>query len=129
MVLPGKSGVKEHAAMSGSMGLSVMSNTKYPAEALLYIEYLTSKAVQDTYSNLQLPVWSASYDDPKIAEGREDLVAASKLAFSIMNVRPSEPNYQEASAILQKNIQSALYGEVTPEEALKLAVDEINQIQ
>lgn len=129
MVLPGKAGVKEHAAMSGSMGLSVMSNTQHPAEALLYIEYLTSKAVQDTYSNLQLPVWSASYDDPKIAEGREDLVAASKLAFSIMNVRPSEPSYQEASAILQKNIQSALYGEVPPEEALKLAVEEINQIQ
>ncbi len=129
MTLPGKSGVKEHAAMSGSMGLSVMSKTEHPEEAFLYIQYLTSKPVQDTYSNLQLPVWSASYDDPAIAEGRENLVAASKLAFSIMNVRPSEPNYQEASAILQKNIQSALYGEMSAEDALKAAVEQINQIK
>ena len=129
MTFPGKSDVKENAAMSGSMGLSVMSKTEHPEEALLYIEYLTSKSVQDTYSNLQLPVWTASYDDPEIAAGREELVAAAKLAFSIMNVRPSEPKYQEASAILQKNIQSALYGDVGAEEALKTAFEEISQIK
>lgn len=129
MAFPGKSDVKENAAMSGSMGLSVMSKTEHPEEALLYIEYLTSKSVQDTYSNLQLPVWTASYDDPEIAAGREELVAAAKLAFSIMNVRPSEPKYQEASAILQKNIQSALYGDINAEEALKTAFEEISQIK
>lgn len=128
MVMPGAEGVKEHAAMSGSMGLSVMSNSAHPEEALLYIEYLTSKELQDTYSNLQLPVWTASYDDPAIIEGREDLADAAKLAFGVMNARPSIPNYQEASAILQANIQSALLGDMAPEEALADAVEQMNNL-
>ncbi len=129
MVLPGKEGVRKNAAMSGSMGLSVISKSAHPEEALEYILYLTSKELQDTYSNLQLPMWTASYDDPAITEGREDLVAAAKLAFDIMNARPSVPNYQEASAILQENIQRALYGDVSAQDALNTAVEQMNALQ
>lgn len=129
MVLPGKEGVKESAAMSGSMGLSVMSKSAHPEEALQYILYLTSKELQDKYSNLQLPVWTASYDDPAIIAGREDLVKSAKLAFDIMNARPSVPNYQEESAILQQSIQSALYGDASAAEALNSAVEQMNALQ
>lgn len=129
MVLPGSKGVKESAAMSGSMGLSVLSKSKHPKEALEYILYLSSKEVQDTYSNLQLPVWTASYDDPAIQAGRTDLVAAAKKAFSIMNVRPSVPNYQEVSAIFQQHIQTALYGEKTPKQALVDAVQMVKGLK
>ena len=128
MVLPGSEGVKEHAAMSGSMGLSVMSNSAHPDEALLYVEYLTSKELQDKYSNLQMPVWTASYDDPAIIEGREELAEAAKLAFDVMNARPSVPNYQEASAILQADIQSALLGDISAEDALADAVEQMNNL-
>ena len=128
MVLPGAEGVKEHAAMSGSMGLSVMSNSAHPEEALLYVEYLTSKELQDKYSNLQMPVWTASYDDPAIIEGREELAEAAKLAFGVMNARPSVPNYQEASAILQADIQSALLGDISAEDALADAVEQMNNL-
>ncbi len=128
MVLPGAKGVKASAAMSGSMGLSVVSKSKHPGEALSYIEYLSSKEVQDTYSDLQLPVWTDSYDDPSIATGREMLVDAAKKAFSIMNVRPSEPNYQEASAIFQQYIQLALTGDMAPEAALSEAVRKVGEI-
>ena len=128
MVMPGAAGVKEHGAMSGSMGLSVMSNSAHPEEALLYVEYLTSKELQDTYSNLQMPVWAASYDDPAIIAGREDLAEAAKLAFGIMNARPSIPNYQEASAIMQADIQSALLGDMSAEDALNDAVEQMNNL-
>ena len=128
MVLPGAEGVREHAAMSGSMGLSVMSNSAHPDEALLYVEYLTSKELQDKYSNLQMPVWTASYDDPAIIEGREELAEAAKLAFGVMNARPSVPNYQEASAILQADIQSALLGDISAEDALADAVEQMNNL-
>ncbi|WP_332446735.1 extracellular solute-binding protein [Sphaerochaeta sp.] len=129
MVLPGAKGVKDSAAMSGSMGLSVLTKSKHPAEALQYILYLSSKEVQDTYSNLQLPVWSASYDDPKVRAGREDLADAAKKAFSIMNVRPSVPNYQEVSAVFQQYIQNALYGEKTPQQALAEAVQKVKEMK
>lgn len=129
MVLPGAKGVKASAAMSGSMGLSVLNQSKNPDAALQYILHLTSKKVQDTYSDLQLPVWTDSYDDPKLGEGREMLVEASKKAFSIMNVRPSEPNYQEASAIIQQYVQRALYAELTPKQALTEAIKKVKEIK
>lgn len=129
MVLPGAKGIKDSAAMSGSMGLSVLNQSKNPDAALQYILHLTSKKVQDTYSDLQLPVWTDSYDDPKLGEGREMLVEASKKAFSIMNVRPSEPNYQEASAIIQQYVQRALYEELTPKQALTEAIKKVKEIK
>jgi len=46
-----------------------------------------------------------------------------------MNVRPSEPNYQEASAIIQQHIQMALYGDLTPQQALAAAVKEVGEIK
>lgn len=125
MVLPGVKGVKDFDAMSGSMGLSVLNKSKYPAEALEYILYLSSKPVQDKHSDLQLPVWTASYDDPKIRAGHEDMADAAKLAFSIMNVRPSVPDYQEVSSVFQEYIQMALYGAKTPQQALSEAVQKV----
>ncbi len=127
-VLPGIKGGKKYAAMSGSMGLSVVSKTKHPKEALEYILYLCSKEVQDKYSNLQLPVWTASYDDPAIIAGKEELAATAKIAFNIMNARPSVASYQEASAVLQQYIQKALYGELSPQEALRKAVAEMSRM-
>lgn len=129
MVLPGSDGITEDAAMSGSMGLTVLSSTKHPKEALDYILYLTSKQVQDKYSDLQLPVWTASYDNPEIKKGREDLVEASKRAFSIMNVRPSDPNYQEVSSFFQQYIQLALLGSMTPQAALSEAIEKVEGIK
>ncbi len=129
MVLPGSKGVKKSAAMSGSMGLSVLAKTKNPDEALKYALYLCSKNVQDQYSSLQLPVWSASYDDPTIQKGKEDLVVAAKEAFSIMGVRPSDPNYQEVSAIFQEYIQKALYGDLSSKQALSEAVEKVELIK
>lgn len=128
MVMPGAEGVKEHGAMSGSMGLSVMANSAHPAEALEYIEYLTSKELQETYSNLQLPVWADSYDNPAVIGGLEELASAAKLAFGIMNARPSVANYQEASAILQADIQSALLGDLSAQDALNDAVEQMNAL-
>ena len=75
-----------------------------------------------------MPVWTASYDDPAIIEGREELAEAAKLAFDVMNARPSVPNYQEASAILQADIQSALLGDISAEDALADAVEQMNNL-
>jgi multiple sugar transport system substrate-binding protein len=46
-----------------------------------------------------------------------------------MNVRPSVPNYQEVSAIFQQHIQTALYGEKTPKQALSDAVQMVKGLK
>ncbi len=128
MVLPGKEGVRKNAAMSGSMGLSVISKSAHPEEALEYILYLTSKELQDTYSNLQLPCGPHPKTIPQSRRPRRSR-RSRELAFDIMNARPSVSNYQEASAILQENIQSALYGDVSAQDALNTAVEQMNALQ
>ena len=128
-VFPGKEGVKDYAAMSGSMGLSISSKTEQYDEAFKYILYLTSQEVQNKYSALQLPIWKTSYSDPEVKRGQEEIIAAAEIALSILNTRPNDPNYQEISNIFQQSIQKALYGDATSEQALKEAIKKIKEIK
>ena len=128
-VFPGEKGVKDYAAMSGSMGLSISSKTKHYNEALKYILYLTSQKVQNKYSALQLPIWKTSYSDPEVKKGNEGVISAAEIALPILNTRPNDPNYQEISNILQQSIQKALYGDATSEQALKEAIEKIKEIK
>ncbi len=116
---PGVEGKSTFAAMNGSMGLGVPTNAGHPAEAWTYIQYITSQPVQNAYAQLSLPIWRSSYDDPKVAAGQESLIAAAKQAINVQFPRAQLADYQQLSAILQKNIQQALIGTVTPEAALK----------
>ena len=116
---PGVQGRSSFAAMNGSMGLGVPTNAGHPTEAWAYIQYITSQPVQNAYAQLSLPIWRSSYDDPKVANGQESLIAAAKQAINVQFPRAQLADYQKLSAILQKDIQEALIGTVTPEAALK----------
>lgn len=116
---PGVAGKSEFAAMNGSMGLGVPTNAGHPTEAWSFIQFITSQPVQNTYAQLSLPIWRSSYDDPKVAAGQESLIAAAKQAINVQFPRAQLADYQQLSAILQKNIQEALMGTTTPEAALK----------
>jgi multiple sugar transport system substrate-binding protein len=120
---PGVAGKAAHAAVNGSMALGIASTSQHADESWKYIQYLTSRPVQDKYAKLSLPIWKASYDDPAVAQGQEDLVAAAKQAIPIMLPRPETTSYQELSSNLQKNLQKALLGQATPEDALTAATD------
>lgn len=115
---PGVEGRSQFAAMNGSMGLGVPTNASHPGQGWDFVQYITSQKVQDQYAKLSLPIWRSSYDDPKVAAGQQDLVAAAKLAVNMQFPRAQMADYQHLSAILQKNIQEALIGSKTPQEAL-----------
>lgn len=116
---PGVEGKTEFAAMNGSMGLGVPTNAAHPKEGWAFVQYITSQPVQNTYAQLSLPIWRSSYDDAKVAAGQESLIAAAKKAINVQSPRAQLADYQQLSAVLQKNIQAALIGTMTPEEALK----------
>ena len=120
---PGIEGKAAVSAPNGSMGLGIAAHSAHADEAWSYIQYLTSRPVQDKYAKLSLPIWKASYDDPAIARGQEDLIAAARLALPELSPRPVTASYQELSAILQKALQQALLGQATPEAALHRATD------
>jgi multiple sugar transport system substrate-binding protein len=115
---PGVEGVSELSAMNGSMGLGVTATSQHPDEAWDYVVYITSQPVQNDYAELSLPIWSSSYEDPAVTEGREELIAAASKALAVMYPRPTTPAYNELSTLLQVAIQEALLQVSSPADAL-----------
>jgi multiple sugar transport system substrate-binding protein len=124
---PGVEGVSELSAMNGSMGLGVTTTSEHPDLAYEYVAYLTSRPVQERYACLSLPIWEASYDEPAVVEGQEDLVAVAKQALGAMYPRPLMIQYPEFSTVLQEQLQNALLGRVTPEEALQATARQVRE--
>lgn len=124
---PGVEGVSELSAVNGSMGLGVTTTSEHPDLAYEYIAYLTSRPVQERYARLSLPIWEASYDEPAVIEGQEDLVAAAKQALGAMYPRPLMVQYPEFSTVLQEQLQNALLGRVAPEEALQATAQQVRE--
>ena len=120
---PGHAGTSEVSAVNGSMGLGVTTTSKSPDEAWKYITYMTAQQTQNAYAKLSLPIWTASYEDPAVTEGQEELVAAAKIALAAMFPRPTTPKYQELSAALQQAVQLAILGQASPQDALTEAAD------
>ena len=115
---PGVAGKTTASAVNGSMALGVTAGSAKADLAWKYIVYLTSEPVQNQYAKLSLPIWKDSYKSPDVAKGQESLVAAANTSIGIMTPRPMVTSYQELSTILQTQIQNALAGKATPEEAL-----------
>ncbi|HEX2863426.1 MAG TPA: extracellular solute-binding protein [Deinococcales bacterium] len=116
---PGAKGLTQVSAMNGSMGLGVSPNSAHPDEAWKYIVALTSRPVQEKYAKLSLPIWKASYTQPAVLKGQEQLIKAADQALNAMYPRPLSARYPEFSTVLQKAIQQALLGKATPEKALQ----------
>lgn len=121
---PGVEGVSTVSAMNGSMGLGVTSTSANPDAAWDFVVYMTSQKTQDAYAKLSLPIWAASYDDPAVAAGQEDLIAAAKVGLAAMFPRPTTPKYNELSALIQVAIQEVLLGTSSATDALTSAKDQ-----
>ncbi len=121
---PGVDGVSTVSAMNGSMGLGVTSTSANPDAAWDFVTYMTSQKTQDAYAKLSLPIWASSYDDPAVAAGQEDLIAAAKVGLAAMFPRPTTPKYNELSALIQVAIQEVLLGASSPADALTNAKDQ-----
>ncbi|CTQ44133.1 extracellular solute-binding protein [Roseibium aggregatum] len=126
---PGAEGKSTASSVNGSMGLGIPANSPHADEAWAYISFLTQKDVQDNYAKLSLPIWKASYSEPKVIEGQEDLIAAAKESIAVMYPRPLVPSYTEVSDILQKNIHQVLLGQASVDEALEAAADRVKRIR
>ncbi|MDZ7708336.1 MAG: extracellular solute-binding protein [Trueperaceae bacterium] len=124
---PGVEGVSELSAMNGSMGLGVTTSSEHPNLAYEYVAYLTSRPVQERFARLSLPIWEASYDEPAVVEGQEDLVAAAKQALGAMYPRPLMVQYPEFSTVLQEQLQRALLDQASPEEALQATAEQVRE--
>jgi len=121
----------EGAGTSGILGghnkvISVYS--KNPGGALAFVDYDTSEERQlqlgTEYSNA--PVNPAVYDMPKMKEAIP-YAAQMKQGIEQADSRPVSPVYPQISEAIFKNVNAALSGESSPEDALKSAQSQIQQ--
>jgi multiple sugar transport system substrate-binding protein len=94
--------------VNGSMALAVSAGSKNQKAAWKYIEYLTSKKVQNEFSKSSLPVWRASYDDPKVRQLNPATVAAARKELNDLILRPAVPSYNAVSQRIQAELLKAL---------------------
>lgn len=114
----------ESATIDGSMGFSVAATSAHPDQAWAYVEYLTSQAVQEKYSEHMLPIWEVSFEGASgeklanMSDVTKVTVPMFKEQFPFSHVRPKVPFYPEASKALQLALQEALTKLKTPQQAL-----------
>ncbi len=119
----------EGAGKAGILGghnqvISVFS--KNPGGALKYIDFVTGAEHQKVqmldYS--QSSVLAATYDDADIQK-KYKFASQLKDAISQAKARPVSPVYPQISQAIYKNVNAALSGQVSPEDALKTAQSEM----
>ena len=107
---------------NGGQPVMITSGTKHPNEAWEFVKFITSQTVQNQYVADSLPIWAASYDNPDVVKkAGKQLVSVAKTQLPNMILRPQVANYNAASQELQVQIQNALLGKKSPQDALKAA--------
>jgi multiple sugar transport system substrate-binding protein len=107
---------------NGGQPVMITTGSKHPAEAWEYIKFITGQNVQNQYVKDSLPIWAASYNDPAVVKSAgSQLVSVAKTQLPDMILRPQVTNYNSASQALQVQIQEALLGKKSPQDALNAA--------
>lgn len=114
-------------SVSGFEGLAILSNSKVKKEAWEFIKYLSSPEIQPRGFDM-MPIWKSVQKDPKYLEHDPLLPLKAKQIASVHH-RPMVDRYTEISAIMQIYIHKALKNELSVQDALDKAVEEIKDIR
>ena len=116
--------------VNGSMAVAVAAGSENQAAAWKYVTFITSREQQQAHATSSLPIWKASYGDPKVVKVAPETVAVAKNQLNDMILRPQVPSYNAVSQQLQSEIQNALLGRKSPRQALddaaEAAADSLN---
>jgi multiple sugar transport system substrate-binding protein len=116
------------AGILGGFNLVISTYSKNPGAALKFIDYMTheERQTEDIVEYSDASPLKAVYDDPAVQKAQpfsDELKAAVEQSKS----RPVSPVYPQISQAIYKNVNEALSGKTSPEEALKQAQTEIEQ--
>jgi multiple sugar transport system substrate-binding protein len=114
------------AGILGGHNQVVSVYSKNPGGALKWIDYVTGEENQKRqlleYS--QSSTLTSTYDDPAIKK-KYEFADQLRDAISQANSRPVSPVYPQISQAIYKNVNEALAGRASPEDALKTAQTEM----
>jgi multiple sugar transport system substrate-binding protein len=116
------------AGILGGHNLVVSAYSKNPKGAVTLVDFLTSNQieVQDAAKYSLAPVLNSAYDDPSVKKALP-FSAELKQAVTQAKSRPVSPVYPQISQAIYQNVNKALAGQVSPQDALKTADASINK--
>jgi multiple sugar transport system substrate-binding protein len=116
------------AGILGGHNLVISAYSKNPKAAVFVVDHLTSPdTIKINAAKFSLaPVLEATYDDPAVKKALP-FAAELKQAVAQAKTRPVSPVYPQISQAIYKNVNAALSGQTSPEDALKKADEQINQ--
>jgi multiple sugar transport system substrate-binding protein len=118
----------EAASILGGHNSVISVFSENPGGALTMVDFISSPEIQSLYaSKFSLaPTTSAAYDDPAVKKALP-FSAELKQAVEQARSRPVSPVYPQISQAIYKNVNAALAGQTSPEEAVKQAQADIEQ--
>jgi multiple sugar transport system substrate-binding protein len=116
------------AGILGGHNQVVSVHSKNPGGALKWIDYVTGPKHQkfQMLTASQSSTLKATYDDAEIKK-KYKFATDLRDAISQAKSRPVSPVYPQVSQAIYKNVNEALAGRVSPEDALKNAETEMNK--
>ena len=116
------------AGILGGANLVVSKYSENPGAALKFIDYMTSKdrQAEDIVKFSDASPLLAVYDDPAVQKA-QPFSAELKSAVEQSKARPVSPVYPQLSQAIYKNVNEALSGKTSPQDALKQAQTEMEQ--
>jgi multiple sugar transport system substrate-binding protein len=116
------------AGILGGFNLVISTYSKNPGAALKFIDYMThdERQAEDIVKYSDASPLKAVYDDPAVQKA-QPFSAELEAAVEQSKSRPVSPVYPQISQAIYKNVNEALSGKATPEDALKQAQTEMEQ--
>jgi len=116
------------AGILGGANLVISSSSKNPGASLKFIDYMTSekRQAEDVVKFSDATPLKAVYDDPAVQKA-QPFAAQLKSAVEQSQSRPVSPVYPQISQAIYENVNQALSGQKSPEDALKDAQTQIDQ--
>lgn len=117
------------AGVLGGWNAAISRYARNRRGAVLAVDWLTSATVQEIGAREfgASPVLRTSYDDPDVQEALP-FAAQLRQAVESARSRPAHPRYPELSAAIYTNVNAALRGDASPEQALRRADREIEAV-
>lgn len=120
---------KNSGATLGGWGLGIATSSPHPDEAWEVLEFLSSESSQREFilDTGFVPSRIALFNDPKIV-AKYDYYPKLLEVVQSSALRPPIPQYAQASDILQRYLSAAITGEMSPEQAMKTAASETQNL-
>jgi multiple sugar transport system substrate-binding protein len=116
------------AAILGGHNLVISQFSENPGAALKLVDFVTSEEMQvmQFIEGSLAPVLTAGYDAPAVQK-KYDFADELRDSVAQARSRPVSPVYPQISQAIYENVNEALAGRVSPEEALKTAQSQMQQ--